>query len=68
VVPQATAIVSGKISLFIIRLPVTGDDNIAQKPKAEKVPRAAEKPHGENKKNVHPNYFTERLKGDVEGG
>ena len=28
---------------------VTGDDNMAQKPKAEKVPRAAEKPHGEKR-------------------
>lgn len=43
-----------KSPLFIVRLPVTGDDNMAQKPKAEKVPREAEKPHGEKRKNSAP--------------
>lgn len=46
--------------LFLVKSPlfhhhwVTGDDNMAQKPKAEKVPRVAEKPHGEKRKNRAP--------------
>ena len=38
-----------KSPLFHRPLAITGDDNMAPKPKAEKVPREAEKPHGEKR-------------------